>query len=72
VSEQLEVRLDDRRKVVPWDGVSPRDLTKAARLLYLRREPGEMTRTIDLEQSDLFDEEVPMRRYLGAPTLFPL
>jgi len=42
-SQQLELALDDVRKVLPWDGRSPRALTKGVNWLFSRREPQKMT-----------------------------
>ena len=38
-SEQLELELDDVRVRIPWDGVSPRMLTKCGKLFSLKAAP---------------------------------
>ena len=71
---QLILDLDDPRVYVPWSGVSPRDLTKGAKRLFLRRKPQKDDRNfLDLRQGDLFRKaEKAPRIYRGAPSLFPL
>ena len=72
--KQFVLCLGDRRKAAPWDGRSPRDLTKIKKLLFLRREPQKDDRFfVDPGQYDLFRAAIRgRRRYGGAPTLFPL
>ncbi len=38
-SEQLELKLDDVRGKLPWDGRSPRSLTRGANLVILGELP---------------------------------
>ena len=59
VGEQLVLLLEDRRLVVPWDGVAPRHLTKAhERFSFVRSGTGrvnmEFSRGVQLT---LFPEE---------------
>ena len=74
MSGQLQLQLSDRRTVVPWDGRSPRDLTRGRMLLFSRREPQKPERFfIDGNQGDLFPAAIrgPLE-YRGAPLLVPL
>ena len=63
---QLELQLDDVRKVVAWQGTSPRALTRAAQAFSLVREG--MGR-LDLDASDV--GEVNQRSSIQLD-LFPL
>ena len=36
---QCELQLGDKRRVIPWDGVSPRLLTRCGKLFSLRAPP---------------------------------
>ena len=58
----------------PWEGASPRSLTKGAQLLFLRREPQkDDCDFLDPDQMDLVREaERGPPRYGGAPSLLPL
>ena len=61
---------------LPWQGRSPRFLTKAAKLLFLERERGEQERFfVDPNQYDCFRrrcrKKAP-RVSRGAPLLVPL
>ena len=38
-SDQLELELDDARLRIPWDGRSPRSLTKCGKLFSLKACP---------------------------------
>ncbi len=74
MSYQYLMALGDRRKAVPWEGRSPRDLTKGKKLLFLRQEPQKDDRYfVDPSQYDLFRAAIKGRpRYGGAPSLLPL
>jgi len=43
---QLGLELDDARVRIPWSGQSPRALTRAAKMLYSRREPQKSMRDL--------------------------
>ena len=70
-STQLELGLGDVRSRVPWNGVPPRALTKAAKALFLRREPlKDDDFFIDVHQLSLFEVVQQGPRDLpGAPLL---
>ena len=72
ISSQLELSLSMER--LPWEGKSPRSLTRGAIALFLRREPQKDDRFfVDPDQYDLFLAAITGRpRYGGAPTLVPL
>ena len=69
IGEQYELGLWDRRVRVPWEGRSPRELTRVALSLTLKARGGrEHERTgCDSQQCDLF-EKGPFV-YEGAPLL---
>jgi len=72
-SSQLDlwqVELD----ALPWQGRSPRALTKCKKALFLRREPQkDDCFFVDPDQMDLFHAaKKGPRRYAGAPSLLPL
>jgi len=71
-STQLSLRLEWGRE--PWEGRSPRGLTRASKALFLRREPQKDDRFfVDPDQYDLFRAAIPGRpQYGGAPSLLPL
>jgi len=73
-SEPLELALNDERLVLPWRGQSPRDLTRARKALFLKRERQKDERFfVDPRQFDLFeDARKGPPRYEGAPSLIPL
>ncbi len=58
----------------PWDGRSPRSLTKARLGFIFKAEPQKHERFfVDPDQLDLFRETKPRRPlYGGAPSLLPL
>ncbi len=70
--EQLEFRLFDSE---PWDGRSPRALTKARKALFLRQKPPSHEVFFDPEQLEFWPEtlatqkDAPPVRYGGAPLL---
>ena len=71
---QLELKLNDEVKAVPWEGRSPRSLTRVQIALSLQRErekKRERTR-VDPFQLDFFRTPQLPRRYGGAPSLLPL
>lgn len=68
---QLDLGLNDARVKIPWDGRDPRALTRGAKLLYLRREPGGVSPPPDPRQLEMFIRH-QARRYLGAPLLLKL
>ena len=58
---------------MPWRGVSPRELTRSRKALFLRREPQKHERFfVDPDQGDLFvgGRKEP-RHYAGASLLLP-
>ena len=57
----------------PWQGKSPRELTRGYKALFLRREPQKDDRfLVGSFQHDLFHAaKEGSRRYAGAPLLFP-
>ena len=59
---------------VPWEGKSPRALTRVNMSLFLRREPQKDDRfAVDPNQYDLFRAAIKGRpQYGGAPSLLPL
>ena len=59
---------------LPWQGQSPRALTRVAKALFLRPEPQKDDRFFaDPDQTDLFHAaKKGPRASLGAPTLLPL
>jgi len=58
---------------LPWGGQSPRALTRAAKALFLRREPQKDARyVVDPDQSDLWLPAQKSLVYDGAPLLVPL
>ncbi len=71
---QLSLLLGDVEVSVPWEGRSPRLLTKASKALFLRREPQkDDCFFVDPDQYDLFLAAIMGRpRYGGAPSLLPL
>ncbi len=69
VPDQLELALDDVRRRVPWEGQSPRGLTRGAGVLYSRRKPGRSTCALELGQMDLFCESVIERPPVGGESL---
>jgi len=73
-SSQLELELEDVRVRIPWEGVSPRALTKGASLLYLNREgPEDDRKRRSMGQYDFWLPNVKAPRfYRGAPLLLPL
>jgi len=70
-SSQLSLRLDWGS--VPWEGQSPRALTRAAIALFSRREPQKDDRFfVDPDQLDFFrlvSEKAPREVSRGAPLL---
>ncbi len=71
---QLSLLLGDVEVLVPWEGRSPRLLTRASKALFSRREPQKDDRFfVDPDQYDLFLAAIRGRpRYGGAPSLLPL
>ena len=54
-SEQLQLELGDARVAVPWDGTSPRALTRCAKLFSLKAPPARVLRAdADPAQLTLF------------------
>ncbi len=71
-SRQLELELDDVRLNLPWDGRSPRGLTRAAMSLFSSQEAQKsVSAFVDPEQGDLFKKAAP-EQYSGAAPLLPL
>jgi len=71
IASQLSLQLGLSR--LPWEGKSPRSLTRGAIALFLRREPQKDDRFfVDPNQYDLFRAAITGRRqYGGAPLLIP-
>ena len=70
-STQLELELDDVRLKIPWDGRSPRGLTRGAMALFLSSAAEKsVSAFVDPEQGDLFKKAAPRSR--GAAPLLPL
>jgi len=71
---QLDLFEGTRHAVnrVPWAGRSPRDLTRGAKLLFLRREPqksvSDPVSPLQLEMWPSWPKNAP-RKYRGAPLL---
>ena len=71
-SRQLALALDDLRLKIPWSGRSPRDLTKGASALFLRRGPSKSASgPVATEQCDLWPSWSEGPLYEGAPSLLP-
>ncbi len=72
--EQLELALEDRRVKVPWEGRSPRGLTRVALgFIFDPRGKKKHKRNRDPSQMEMFGG--PSKgppRYGGAPLLLPL
>jgi len=71
-STQLDLELHDVRLRIPWNGTSPRSLTRAAQALFLKRERQKDERFfVDPEQVDLFRAAIKKAPwvYQGAPLL---
>jgi len=70
--EQLEMALGDVRVKLPWNGRSPRDLTRVALSgIFKARAVKSVSEFVDADQGDLFEapaEEGP-REFPGAPLL---
>jgi len=71
IGDQLNLRLD--WSGIPWDGRSPRGLTRGSKALFLRREPQEDDCFfVDPNQCDLFLEaKTGSQDSPGAPLLLP-
>jgi len=55
---------------LPWDGRSPRSLTRSAKALFLRREPQKASDTVDGEQLLIWPVSAKRApRLRGAPLL---
>ena len=73
VGDQLELALDDQRVRIPWEGRSPRGLTRGFGALFLRQAPPKKReRSRDCPgQIDLFEDRKRLPgRSRGAPLLF--
>jgi len=59
---------------LPWQGRSPRALTRASKALFFRREPQkDDSFFVDPNQGGLFHVAIKgLRMYSGAPSLLPL
>ena len=59
---------------LPWDGRSPRSLTRSAKALFFKRERQKNERFfVDVNQMDLFSRRQPgLPQYGGAPSLLPV
>jgi len=61
--------------LLPWRGISPRELTRSRKALFLRREPQKPERFfVDPEQLDLLPAAIkrPSPVWGGVPSLLPL
>jgi len=68
-SDQLNLDLDDVRLRIPWEGRSPRGLTRVAKGLFLSQEAQKsVSDSASPELDGLMKNGAP---YLGAPTLLP-
>ena len=54
ISTQLELELNDARLEIPWDGRSPRSLTKCGKLFIRKESPTGGLIWKDLNQITLF------------------
>jgi len=74
VLAQLELDLDDVRQRIPWEGRSPRGLTRVNMELFLSRGAQKAVRCdLGPGQLSLFPEaKKGSRIYSGAPLLLPL
>ena len=74
MNEQLELALDDVRLSIPWDGISPRALTKGAKVLFSKRERQRTTDFVDVDQVDIWltDTKKGPPLWGGSPSLLPL
>jgi len=55
---------------LPWDGRSPRSLTRSAKALFLRREPQKASDVVDGDQLPLWPADAKRAlRLRGAPLL---
>ena len=72
-STQLELELDDVRLKVPWNGRSPRGLTRGSQVVILKAQAGKgRPQTRMPAQRDLFEDWQSGPCYTGAGTLLPL
>ncbi len=72
--EQLSLDLHDKRATIPWEGRSPRGLTKAANALFLNRE-GQKKRERSREEPICPECGQSVKGgapYRGAPLLIPI
>ena len=77
VGDQLELALDDvrlQRRVAPWGGRSPRELTRAHRRFTLKAQAAKSMGDVfrDVAQLALFELVEGPPLYRGAPLLFEL
>ena len=74
-SESLELALGDERVRIPWDGQSPRALTRVANSIFLRRKPQKDAWDVLCEiQYDLWPaaKTAAPPVWGGSPSLLPL
>ena len=73
ISTQLDF-WQEELEASPWQGQSPRALTRGSKVLFLRREPQKADRFfVDPDQYDLFRAvRKGPHQYDGAPSLLPL
>ena len=66
-----EAELRECMRGIPWDGRSPRGLTRARQALFSRREPQKTPAIFDVDQLPLFPRLVTNAPwvYQGAPLL---
>ncbi len=72
VGDQFELRLEDTIVRVPWNGASPRGLTRVALSPIFKAQAAKARATILMDaQCDLFEarQEECLRVYAGAPLL---
>ncbi len=74
-SDQLALALFDKRVTIPWEGRSPRDLTRARMTLFSSQEAQKsMSEFVDPAQCEFgfLTEKGPRRVSPRAPLLVPL
>ena len=74
-NRQVYLELDDRRRVVPWDGRSPRELTRAWNTFTLKAQAGRVHERACIGREQLmlvFENKSSRGGSSGAPLLLPL
>jgi len=74
IGDQLELALEDERLNLPWNGQSPRALTRAAKSAIFKAQAAkgrpQMKDPAQLELFRVGEKRLP--EYRGAPSLLPL